>query len=143
MDIGNRIDWHLEEVVPSAEIIQRINQEFPVAPISSNSVKGVADRYRYKDGQGEIGFISSISMPFCHDCGRARLSAAGKFYLCLFTHCGYDLRPLLHSGESDDNIAGTIKKIWQKRTDRYSEERAELIQNNIKRKKIEMHQIGG
>lgn len=143
MDVGNRNGWKWDEVTPAAEIIRRIDAELPLEPLESNYRGEVANRYRYRDGTGEIGVIASVTQPFCGDCTRARLSTDGKLYTCLFAADGLDLRGPMRSGATDGELVDRIKSIWSRRSDRYSEERADLapLQNN--RPKVEMYQIGG
>ena len=141
MDVGNLNGWKPEEVVEASEIVSIINAEFPIEPASPNYRGEVARRYRYLDGDGEIGIISSVSQPFCADCTRARLSTEGKVYTCLFASLGHDLREPLRSGATDEELTGIIAGIWSRRRDRYSEERFELA--GSPRRKIEMYQIGG
>ncbi len=140
MDVGNANGWRMDDVVPAAKIIASINREFPLAPAAPEYRGEVAGRYRYKDGGGEIGVISSVSQPFCADCTRIRLSADGKLYTCLFGVAGHDLRPLLRGEKTDDEVADFIRGIWSIRKDRYSELRAK---NTPGLKKIEMSYIGG
>jgi len=141
MDVGNLNGWKPEEVVAASEIVSIINAEFPIEPASPNYRGEVARRYRYLDGDGEIGIISSVSQPFCADCTRARLSTEGKVYTCLFASVGHDLREPLRSGATDAELTDIISDIWARRRDRYSEERFELA--GSPRRKIEMYQIGG
>ena len=141
MDVGNLNGWKPEEVVAASEIVSIINAEFPIEPASPNYRGEVARRYRYLDGDGEIGIISSVSQPFCADCTRARLSTEGKVYTCLFASVGHDLRGPLRSGATDAELTDIISGIWARRRDRYSEERFELADSP--RRKIEMYQIGG
>ena len=141
MDVGNLNGWKPEEVVAASEIVSIINAEFPIEPASPNYRGEVARRYRYLDGDGEIGIISSVSQPFCADCTRARLSTEGKVYTCLFASVGHDLRGPLRSGATDAELTDIISDIWARRRDRYSEERFELA--GSPRRKIEMYQIGG
>ncbi len=140
MDVGTTNNWRLEHVVPAREIIQLINAELPIEPIEPNYAGEVAGRWRYVDGGGEIGVISSISAPFCGACTRARLSADGQLYTCLFATRGHDLRGALRSGASDEEISSTITSIWRGRDDRYSELRTA---ETLKREKVEMSYIGG
>jgi len=140
MDVGNTNGWKLDEVVPAKEIIAVINAEFPVEPVDPNYPGEVANRWRYLDGQGEIGVIASVTQPFCGNCTRARLSATGQLYTCLFAATGHDLRLLLRSGASDDQIRERLQSIWQFRGDRYSEIRSAQTSG---RPKIEMSYIGG
>jgi cyclic pyranopterin phosphate synthase len=141
MDVGNRNRWRREEVVPSKEVVARIHAEFPVAPAQPNYRGEVAERYRFVDGTGEIGVISSISQPFCGDCSRARLSTDGKLVTCLFATTGMNLRDPLRAGASDDELFELISAAWRRRVDRYSEERDFL--EGLRSGKIEMYQIGG
>ncbi len=149
MDVGNRNGWKLDHVVTAKEIIEKIGEEFPLEPLEPNYYGEVATRYRYRDGSGEIGVIASVSMPFCGDCTRARLTTDGRFVTCLFASGGKDLKSLLRGGASDEEITEAISKVWSLRTDRYSELResntewSEDGENAAQRKKIEMYQIGG
>ena len=143
MDVGNRNGWKWDQVVPAAEIIQRIDAEMPLQPVDSNYPGEVANRYRYRDGQGEIGVISSVSQPFCANCTRSRLSTDGKLYTCLFANTGISLRDEMRAGASDDDLKNLIARIWTRRTDRYSEERTELAALQNAPPKVEMYQIGG
>jgi cyclic pyranopterin phosphate synthase len=140
MDVGHTNGWRMDDVVPSAEIIRIVGREFPLAPADANYRGEVAERWRYLDGSGEIGVISSVTQAFCSDCTRARLSTDGKLYTCLFATTGYDLRTLLRGGESDARIGDHLAAIWSRRADRYSEIRSE---NTVALPKIEMSYIGG
>jgi cyclic pyranopterin phosphate synthase len=140
MDVGNTNGWRLDEVVPAKEIIKRIQAEFPMEPLNPNYHGEVARRWRYLDGEGEIGLIASVTQPFCGDCSRVRLSATGKLYTCLFATKGFDLRSMLRGGDSDEKIRESIQSTWNLRGDRYSEIRSA---NSIGRQKIEMSYIGG
>jgi cyclic pyranopterin phosphate synthase len=140
MDAGNANRWRMDEVVPSAEVIRRIDAEFPLAAIDPNYSGEVAERWRYRDGGGEIGVISSVTQAFCSDCTRIRLSTDGKLYTCLFASSGHDLRKLLRDGSDDEQVAAAITRIWKARDDRYSELRAAGIPVAHK---IEMSYIGG
>ena len=140
MDVGHTNGWRLDDVVPAAEIIKRIDAEMPLEAIDPNYPGEVAERWRYKDGSGEIGVVASVTQAFCSTCTRARLSAEGKLYTCLFAIKGFDLRDLLRSGASDDEISQAIAQVWSKRTDRYSEIRSE---NTVSLPKVEMSHIGG
>ena len=140
MDVGHSNGWRMDDVVPSAEIIKIISAEMPLEPADANYRGEVAERWRYKDGSGEIGVISSVTQAFCRDCNRARISAEGKLYTCLFAVKGNDLKALMRSGASDEEISQTIARIWGKRADRYSELRSE---NTIDLPKVEMSHIGG
>ena len=143
MDVGNRNGWKWDEVVPAAEIIRRIDAELPLEPLAGNYRGEVANRYRYRDGTGEIGVIASVTQPFCGDCTRARLSTDGKLYTCLFAANGLDLREPLRAGTTDDELTARIQTLWSRRADRYSEERTELAPMQNRRPKVEMYQIGG
>ena len=143
MDVGNRNGWKWDQVVPAAEIVQQIDAEMPLEPVDSNYPGEVANRYRYRDGQGEIGVISSVSQPFCANCTRSRLSTDGKLYTCLFASTGVSLRDEMRAGASDDDLKNLIARIWTRRTDRYSEERTELASLQNVPAKVEMYQIGG
>jgi cyclic pyranopterin phosphate synthase len=143
MDVGNRNDWRPELVVPSKELLARIAARWPVAPLERQYRGEVAERYGFEDGQGEIGFISSVSQPFCGDCSRARLSSDGIMYTCLFATRGTSLRDALRGGANDDALLDLIRGIWQGRTDRYSEQRAEMRAKPDNSQKVEMYYIGG
>ncbi len=140
MDVGNSNGWLLDSVVPASEIIRRIGAEFPLEPVDANYAGEVARRYRYKDGEGEIGLITSISQPFCGECTRARLSPEGELYTCLFASGGTDLRTVLRSGAGDEAVADVVATVWSRRDDRYSELRTSLTPNLPK---VEMSHIGG
>jgi len=140
MDAGSTNAWRMEDVVPSAEVIRRIGAEFPLDPIEADYLGEVAERWRYIDGAGEIGVISSVTHAFCPNCTRTRLSTDGKLYTCLFATAGHDLRALLRHGASDGDIAAVIGNIWRQRDDRYSELRGSLPGAG---QKIEMSYIGG
>jgi cyclic pyranopterin phosphate synthase len=140
MDVGNTNGWRLDEVVPAAEIVRLIDAEMPLELLPPNYPGEVANRWRYRDGGGEIGVIASVTQPFCGTCTRARLSADGSLYTCLFATKGHDLRSLLRSGGADDEIEARIRSVWRTREDRYSEIRAA---NTTALPKIEMSYIGG
>ncbi|MEW5782821.1 MAG: GTP 3',8-cyclase MoaA [Pseudomonadota bacterium] len=140
MDVGATNGWKLDEVVPSAEVLRRIGEHFPIEPIDPNYPGEVAQRWRYLDGAGEIGVISSVTRAFCDSCTRIRLSTEGKLYTCLFASSGHDLRALLRSGADDAALDAAIESIWQQRSDRYSQLRMAATPNL---KKIEMSYIGG
>ena len=142
MDVGTKNDWDLKQVLPAAEIRALIDAEMPLEPAAPNYVGEVARRLRYSDGEGEIGIISSVSNPFCGECSRARLTTDGKLVTCLFASGGSDLRGLLRDGASDDEVRDRIRGIWAGRTDRYSEERTELL-GSERPERVEMYQIGG
>ena len=143
MDVGNRNGWKWDQVVSAAEIVAQIDRELPLEPVENNYRGEVANRYRYRDGIGEIGVIASVTMPFCGDCTRARLSTDGKLYTCLFASDGVDLRDYLRSGATDEALDERIRGIWARRSDRYSEERTELATLQNVRQKVEMYHIGG
>jgi GTP 3',8-cyclase len=140
MDVGTSNGWRLDDVVPARELIASINTEFPLEPVEPAYRGEVAGRYRYTDGAGEIGVISSVTQPFCSDCTRARLSADGSMYTCLFATQGHDLRSLVRSGASDEDIRVAIMSVWAEREDRYSDLRSS---ETAGLKKIEMSFIGG
>ena len=143
MDVGNRNAWRPEMVVPSREIVARVHARWPIRPLTENYRGEVARRWAFEDGGGELGFISSVSQPFCGACSRARLSSEGKFYTCLFATEGLDLRTPLRRGADDDELLRMIRGIWSDRSDRYSELREELRRNEPGHRKIEMYYIGG
>jgi cyclic pyranopterin phosphate synthase len=140
MDVGATNGWRLDDVVPAAEIVRRIGAEFPLEPVDAGYRGEVAQRYRYRDGAGEIGVVASVTQPFCGDCTRMRLSADGKLYTCLFAVRGHDLRAILRGGAADDELDASIRSIWERRTDRYSELRTEETRGL---RKVEMSYIGG
>jgi len=140
MDVGATNGWRMDDVVPAAEIVAAIGAEFPLEPVEPAYRGEVAQRYHYLDGKGEIGVIASVTQPFCGDCTRARLSADGKLYTCLFAIRGHDLRAILRSGASDDELDAAIRAVWERRTDRYSELRTE---DTSSLRKVEMSYIGG
>jgi GTP 3',8-cyclase len=140
MDVGTTNGWRLADVVPGREIVERIDAVFPLEPVEAEYRGEVAQRWRYADGAGEIGVITSVTQPFCGDCTRARISAEGKLYTCLFAIRGTDLRALLRSGATDDELHEAIAGVWTKRTDRYSEIRTE---RTSELPRIEMSYIGG
>ncbi len=140
MDVGSTNGWRMDEVLPSSEVIARIAARFPLEPIDANYPGEVAERWRYADGAGEIGVISSVTQAFCRDCSRIRLSTEGKLYTCLFATEGHDLRALLRDGTNDAEIAAFIAALWQRRGDRYSEIRHAATPAA---RKIEMSYIGG
>ena len=151
MDVGATNGWRMDEVLPSAQLIQRLRAELPLVPLEPSSPGETAERWGYADASGqhdpalgEVGVISSVTQAFCHDCNRARLSTEGKLYLCLFASQGYDLRSLLRGGASDAAIAAAIAPIWQQRSDRYSELRSTLPADNTQgARRVEMSYIGG
>jgi cyclic pyranopterin phosphate synthase len=140
MDVGATNGWRLDDVVPAAEVVRTIGEEFPLETVDSAYRGEVAQRYRYRDGQGEIGVVASVTQPFCGDCTRMRLSADGKLFTCLFAVRGHDLRALLRGGAMDDELDERLRAIWERRTDRYSELRTEETRNL---RKVEMSYIGG
>jgi GTP 3',8-cyclase len=140
MDVGNTNGWRLDHVVPAREIRERIHARWPLEPLDPNYPGEVANRYRYLDGRGEIGIIASVTQPFCGSCTRARLTANGELFTCLFSHRGHDLRSLLRSGASDDEIREAVGGVWRERRDRYSEIRSEAT---VDRPRVEMSRIGG
>jgi GTP 3',8-cyclase len=148
MDVGASNGWNLAEVIPSAEVARRISADMPLVPLQANYNGETASRWRYADGGGEIGLISSVTQAFCKDCSRARLSTEGKLYTCLFASRGHDLRALLREGRSDDEISAAIGALWNVRADRYSETRtintSGIEKNdNGREKRVEMSYIGG
>jgi cyclic pyranopterin phosphate synthase len=146
MDVGTLNHWSLAQVVTAREILERIDAEFPLEPVARSYAGEVASRYRYRDGSGEIGLISSVSQPFCGDCTRARLTMDGKLVTCLFATGGTDLRGPLRAGDSDAELRDRIAAVWRLRRDRYSEERAartDLAGRTRKDAKLEMYQLGG
>jgi cyclic pyranopterin phosphate synthase len=143
MDVGNRNHWTPKMVVPSRELAARINERWPMHPVSENYRGEVAQRWRFDDGGGEVGFISSVSQPFCGACSRARLSSEGQFYTCLFANHGTDLRAPMREGVNDVELLRIIRSAWAGRADRYSELRDELRRDSPETKKIEMYYIGG
>ena len=143
MDVGNRNHWQPELVVPSKELAARIAERWPLEPIERNYRGEVAQRYRFLDGQGEVGFISSVTQPFCGDCSRARLSSDGALYTCLFGTRGTSLREPLRAGASDAELLELIGRVWTARTDRYSEQRASARRSSGLEPKVEMYYIGG
>jgi cyclic pyranopterin phosphate synthase len=140
MDVGSTNGWRMDDVVPSASVIQTISQRWPLEAIDPNYPGEVAERWRYKDGAGEVGVISSVTQAFCSTCTRMRLSTEGSLYTCLFAQHGHDLKSLLRAGASDDQLRNEIAAVWQRRADRYSEIRTEFTSKN---KKVEMSYIGG
>jgi len=140
MDVGNCNHWDVSEVVPSVEWIERINAQWPIRPVQGRTVAETAQRYEYVDGQGEIGLISSISKPFCGGCTRARVTADGIFYTCLFSNKGTNLMPLIRHNEDSAELRERIRSEWAQRDDRYSEERG---QPGHDQKKVEMYRMGG
>ena len=140
MDVGSTNGWRMDDVVPSAEVVKRISARWPLEPVGANYAGEVAERWRYVDGAGEIGVISSVTQAFCSTCTRMRLSTEGSLFTCLFAQSGHDLKSLLRSGASDAQIRNEIAAVWQRRADRYSEIRTA---ETAKQRKVEMSYIGG
>ena len=143
MDVGTLNGWRMDDVVPADEIVALIDAEMPLIPVESNYRGEVASRYRYADGDGEIGVIASVTKPFCGDCTRLRLSPEGQIFTCLFGSVGTDLRGPLRDGATDEELASLASRVWRVREDRYSEERASLTEELRSREKVEMYRIGG
>jgi cyclic pyranopterin phosphate synthase len=143
MDVGNRNEWTPDVVVPSKELMGRISERWPLQPLERDYRGEVAERYGFVDGAGEVGFISSVTQPFCGDCSRARLSSDGVVYTCLFANQGTSLRDVLRGGATDEQLLETVRNIWLARGDRYSELRAELREKPGDHHKVEMFYIGG
>ena len=144
MDVGATNGWRMDEVLPSAQVREQLQQAFALQPLEASAPGETAERWRYADGGGEVGFISSVTQAFCRDCNRARLSTEGKLFLCLFATRGHDLRSLLRGGCSDEQIAAAIGLIWSDREDRYSELRGGLQGTaSSGERRVEMHYIGG
>ena len=146
MDVGNINDWDLSQVVSGKEVIDLIDSEFPLEPVDPNYRGEVASRYRYADGNGEIGVITSVTQPFCGDCTRARLTTEGRLVTCLFATRGTDLKNPLRSGASDEELSEIIGRVWSARRDRYSELRSantDMADIGSRREKIEMFRLGG
>ena len=143
MDVGTTNKWNLEEVVPAAELAEIIDKEMPIESLQPNYSGEVAKRWRYSDGGGEVGFITSVTQSFCGDCSRARLSAVGKVYTCLFAATGQDLRGMLRAGASDEELSRLIGRIWSQREDRYSELRGQIPVTAETLPRVEMSHIGG
>ncbi len=143
MDVGATNGWRMDEVLPSAEVVRRIDAALPLMPLEASAPGETAQRWGYRDGGGEIGVISSVTQAFCGDCNRARLSTEGQLYLCLFAGRGHDLRGLLRSGASDEQLAAAIAQVWQGRTDRYSELRSAARGEPVAGRRVEMSYIGG
>jgi cyclic pyranopterin phosphate synthase len=140
MDVGTTNGWEMDDVVPAAELVETIGAEWPLEPVDPAYPGEVARRYRYADGAGEIGVIASVTQPFCHDCSRARLSAEGRLYTCLFAAAGHDLRRRLRGDGGDDELETFLRRLWGRRADRYSELRTA---ETSRRPKVEMSHIGG
>ena len=142
MDVGATNGWRMDEVLPSAQLLERLQQVHALRPLEAASPGETAERWAYADGSGEIGLISSVTQAFCGDCNRARLSTEGRLFLCLFASAGHDLRALLRDGADDAHISSTIAAIWQQRADRYSELRG--VGGAVPgARRVEMHYIGG
>lgn len=141
MDVGNDNAWSFEKVITKKQILTMLQEEFDLKPVDKDYFGEVAERYQYAGTESQVGFITSVSESFCSSCTRARLSSDGKFYTCLFATNGFDLRELIRSGATDDELAKAIKNVWERRTDRYSDERTEETAKN--RTKINMSYIGG
>ena len=140
MDVGTTNGWQMDDVVPAAELVEAISAEWPLEPVEPAYPGEVARRYRYADGAGEVGVIASVTQPFCHDCSRARLSAEGRLYTCLFAAAGHDLRRRLRGDGGDEDVEAFLRRIWGRRADRYSELRTAETSG---RPKVEMSHIGG
>jgi len=143
MDVGSSNNWVLKEVVPSSEVVRRISSEMPLEEMEPNYTGETAERWRYRDGGGEIGVIASVTQAFCGDCSRARLSTEGKLYTCLFATEGHDLRALIRANNSDDEISSALAHLWRVRADNYSEVRHQNTTQSMQSKKVEMSYIGG
>jgi cyclic pyranopterin phosphate synthase len=140
MDVGHTNGWRLDDVVPASEVIRRIDAEMPLEPAAPNYRGEVAGRWRYRDDGGEVGVIASVTQPFCGDCTRARVSAEGTLYTCLFATRGHDVRAMLRSGKTDDAITEELARLWRARDDRYSDLRSSQTEGLPK---VEMSYIGG
>jgi cyclic pyranopterin phosphate synthase len=143
MDVGNRNHWQPDLVVPSRELLARIGEHWPLAPLGREYRGEVAERYAFADGSGEVGFISSVTQPFCGDCSRARLSSDGVLYTCLFATQGTSLRDALRSGSNDDQLLDILRRVWMSRSDNYSEQRQAQRESAGGARKVEMFYIGG
>jgi len=144
MDVGATNGWRMDEVMPSAEVVQLLQRELPLVQLEASAPGETAERWGYADGTGEIGVISSVTQAFCSDCNRARLSTEGKLYLCLFAQQGHDLKPLVRGQSSDEQLASAIAAIWQGRSDRYSELRSTMAPDTgTGSRRVEMSYIGG
>jgi cyclic pyranopterin phosphate synthase len=144
MDVGATNGWRMDEVLPSAQVIERLGAVFPLEPLAPSAEGETAQRWRYVDGGGEVGVISSVTQAFCRDCNRARLSTEGKLFLCLFASRGHDLRALLRRGADDADLAAVVADIWGARSDRYSELRGQRqAEAGSGERRVEMHYIGG
>jgi cyclic pyranopterin phosphate synthase len=144
MDVGSTNGWRMDDVVPSAEVVARINEVLPLEPVPSEYVGEVASRWPYVDGGGEIGVISSVTAPFCGTCTRVRISTEGQLFTCLFADHGHDLRALMRGGCTDAELETAMASIWRARDDRYSEVRSSLTEELRRRpNRVEMSYIGG
>ncbi len=144
MDVGATNGWRMDEVLPSQQVLQLLQAHFSLEALAPTATGETAQRWRYTDGSGEVGFISSVTQAFCRDCNRARLSTEGKLFLCLFASRGHDLRALLRGGHSDEQISAALGLIWQGRDDRYSELRSAAVAGAAAaERRVEMHYIGG
>jgi cyclic pyranopterin phosphate synthase len=144
MDVGATNGWRMDDVLPSAELVKLIGSQWPLEALEASATGETAERWRYLDGRGEVGFISSVTQAFCQDCNRARLSTEGKLFLCLFASAGHDLRALLRGGVSDEDLSGAVAGVWHGRADRYSELRsAQAASPDRGERRVEMHYIGG
>jgi cyclic pyranopterin phosphate synthase len=144
MDVGATNGWRMDEVMPSAQVLSLLRQRWKLDPLDAAASGETAERWCYADGAGEIGLISSVTQAFCRDCNRARLSTEGKLFTCLFATRGHDLRTLLRSGRSDDEIAAALAPVWAARADRYSELRSQAgFASPGSERRVEMHYIGG
>ncbi len=143
MDVGSSNGWRMDEVLPSAEVLALLQRQWPLEPLQASAPGETAERWRYADGGGEVGFISSVTRAFCGDCNRARLSTEGKLFLCLFASRGHDLRALLRSGASDEDLTSVLAALWAERDDRYSQLRGLQEAQRRTEPRVEMHYIGG
>lgn len=143
MDVGETNGWNMKDVIPAGELVRQIDAKYALEPVSPNYRGEVAKRWRYRDSEGEIGFITSVTESFCGECSRARLSAVGKIYTCLFGTEGHDIKEPLRAGASDAQLLRRLSEIWQPRTDRYSELRSQFMTDSTARPKVEMSHIGG
>ncbi|MCS7171225.1 MAG: GTP 3',8-cyclase MoaA [Aquificaceae bacterium] len=143
MDVGNLNGWSIDSVFSAREMLELLSRQFDLEPVGKSYRGEVADRYRYKDCNTEVGFISSITQPFCGDCNRLRLTADGRLLTCLFAQDGYSIKNLIRSGAGEEEIRRFVREVWFKREDRYSEKRLELLKDGIKPHKIEMFKVGG
>jgi cyclic pyranopterin phosphate synthase len=144
MDVGASNGWRMDEVLPSAQVLERLRSQWPLESLDPSVAGETAERWRYADGGGEVGLISSVTQAFCHDCNRARLSTEGKLFLCLFATSGHDMRALLRQGRSDEEISAALGLVWSRRDDRYSQLRAAQAPDaGTTQRRVEMHYIGG